>query len=110
MTRWSELTAAQAIERAAVAKARAEAIWAPVAVFPSTNGRIWASIVAMLATTVAVVVTHWEPTWEWLAFLMAWGGLDLAQFGWKRVTATEHTLAKQGISPAEPTKPPEVGA
>jgi hypothetical protein len=120
---WNQLTAAQAKERAEVAQARATARWAMVSTMPSTNVRIAVTIglvvgtFALMATSVVIRVVQgkegqtWEPSALWLGFLVALGGLDLAQFGTKRTTNSTYVAAKAGEPPKEPLpKPPEVGA
>lgn len=59
--------------------------------FPSTNGRIVATIVAMLGTALRYWWTsggpaQWEPSATWLAFLATMAGIDTAQFNVKRKT------------------------
>lgn len=54
---------------------------------PSTNARIFTSLVLAIATGIRVLYTWTAPPWEWLLFLGAMMGLDLAQFATKRVTA-----------------------
>lgn len=60
--------------------------WTWLATFPSTNGRIFLTLVMALGTAIRVVATGWTPPAEWLVFLCAWAGLDVAQFHSKRVT------------------------
>lgn len=59
-----------------------------IATLPTTNLRILLSLVMAAGTGGKVMVTTWEPTWEWLAFLCVWAGLDVAQFTAKRITHT----------------------
>lgn len=66
-----------------------------LATFPSTNGRIVLSLVMAAGTCVKVLVTGWEPTWEWLVFLTAWAGLDVVQFTQKRKTYRGESDAEQ---------------
>lgn len=53
---------------------------------PTTNARIATSLLLATATGVRVIVTWSDPPWEWLVFLAAMMGLDLAQFAAKRLT------------------------
>lgn len=53
---------------------------------PTTNLRILLTLVMAAATGVRVVGTGETPSWEWLAFLCVWAGLDITQFTAKRVT------------------------
>lgn len=82
-------------------------IWNAFATMPSTNVRIAASIIAMLATTfvtltTALIVavrgagTAWEPGYEWLGFLVLYAGLDVAQFHSKRVTQKPEPAPPEG--------------
>jgi hypothetical protein len=64
-----------------------------LAKFPSTNGRIVATIVAMLGTAVRYWWTaggpnQWEPSAQWLGFLALMAGIDTKQFSIKRNTHT----------------------
>jgi sterol desaturase/sphingolipid hydroxylase (fatty acid hydroxylase superfamily) len=54
---------------------------------PTTNARIAVTLLCMLATaTVYLASRNWEPSWEWLAFLVTMAGVDVAQFAAKRMT------------------------
>ena len=53
---------------------------------PTTNARIVSSIVMAMGTWIKVLATGWEPTLEWLGFLVVWAGIDAAQFATKRIT------------------------
>lgn len=68
-----------------------------LATFPSTNGRIVATLGLVIATgliylALAVAAAtnlmseSWEPSWEWLAFLTALSGVDSLQHFTKRKT------------------------
>jgi hypothetical protein len=58
-----------------------------LAKLPSTNARIAMTLVLAFGTGVKYwVSTTWEPSWEWLSFLVLWAGLDVAQFATKRTT------------------------
>lgn len=81
-------------------------IWGLFATMPSTNIRIACTILLMLATGARVVASKWDPGWEWLAFLLASAGLDIAQFSAKRATSTEYVAAQQGTPPATPPAAP----
>jgi hypothetical protein len=57
---------------------------------PSTNTRIAATILLALGTGVKIWVSStWEPTVQWLSFLVAMSGIDAAQFYGKRKTFAE---------------------
>lgn len=73
-----------------------------LAAFPSTNGRIVVSLLLALATGARVVFRDWHPDPEWLVFLTAWAGLDVVQWGAKRVTNAEHVAAKHTATHAVP--------
>lgn len=58
---------------------------------PSTNARIFATILCELGTAVrywwsAGGPNQWEPSMVWLAFLATMAGIDTAQFNVKRKT------------------------
>ena len=68
-----------------------------IAKVPTTNTRIVSSIVMALGTWIKVLAIGWEPPVVWLGFLVAWAGIDAAQFVAKRAThLTEegHTIWK----------------
>jgi hypothetical protein len=70
---------------------------------PTTNLRICATILCVLATAGRVVVSAaWTPSLEWLAFLAAMAGLDSMHFMGKRMTQSEYVAAKQGNGHATP--------
>ena len=57
-----------------------------IARLTNTNVRIVSSIVMAFGTWIKVLVTGWEPSLVWLGFLIAWAGIDAAQFVAKRAT------------------------
>ena len=57
-----------------------------IATLPSTNLRIFVTILLIVATCVKVLWTWTAPPLEWLGFLALSAGLDVAQFGVKRST------------------------
>jgi hypothetical protein len=61
---------------------------------PTTNARIFVTILLILATGIVTLVRWSEPPIEWLAFLGVSAGLDVAQFHSKRVTTFAPTGAK----------------
>ncbi len=70
--------------------------------FPSTNGRIFFTIVAMMGTAVrywwtAGGVTQWQPSYEWLAFLVIMAGIDTKHFQIKRKTHATPPTASQEL-------------
>lgn len=74
---------------------------------PSTNFRIFVTMLLAVITTLRYVasgigvsargmhVDTWTPSGEWLLFLTALAGIDVAQFATKRTTSAEHVAAKQ---------------
>lgn len=84
-------------------------VWKFFSEMPSTNVRIAMSIIMALATAVRVVFLGWEPSYQWLGFLVIWAGLDVAQFSSKRNTDADFIAAKQGNAPPGPSAPPQVG-
>ena len=60
-----------------------------IAKLPSTNFRIFATLLmAMWTCGHYVTSSTWQPSFEWLGFLVAMSGLDVAQFTAKRKTQT----------------------
>ena len=80
---------------------------------PSTNFRIQWSVVAIMGTAVrywssetiwtlwqfTFELKKWEPSYEWLAFLLLLAGVDSMQFKWKRET---HKPEGPGAMPPAP--------
>jgi len=99
-------------------------VWHFLKTMPSTNVRIASTIMlvigtfALMALSVIILLIQgkpgqgWEPSALWLGFLVALGGLDLAQFGTKRTTDANYVAAKvSGEAPeGPPPKQPEIGA
>lgn len=79
-----------------------------LAELPSTNGRIAVTLFIALATTARYLasglppgpVPAWEPSWEWLIFIAAMAGLDVAQFAFKRNTYAPSPPAPPDIEDA----------
>lgn len=54
---------------------------------PSTNLRQVVTMIVFLSTAAKYLITAgWTPSGEWLTFLVAMAGVDVAQFGIKRKT------------------------
>lgn len=73
--------------------------------FPSTNGRIFATIAMMIGTGIrywssAGGPTQWQPSATWLAFLATMAGIDTMQFNVKRKTHTVPPTPSQEPPPA----------
>jgi len=82
-----------------------------LAELPTTNLRIYTTLLMTVLTGVVYLglavcrifviasgkdlstYTIWEPSWEWLAFIAAISGIDVAQFATKRTTNTEYQKA-----------------
>jgi hypothetical protein len=89
---------------------------------PTTQARITVTLACVIATTVRYVVSEqhvlangqlqsfWEPSWQWLGFLIAMSGLDAAQYFGKRTTDTTYVAAKQGTPPAPQATDPATTA
>ena len=60
---------------------------------PTTNARIAVTLACTVATCARVVATGWHPDEAWLLFLAGMSGIDVAQFGVKRVTQVEYKAA-----------------
>ena len=58
---------------------------------PTTNARIAATILLVIATGVMYFSTAFVPSYEWLAFLALMSGLDVAAFHSKRRTTYKPT-------------------
>jgi len=80
---------------------------------PTTNARIIVTLLLALGTAIRYWVSGhmmltgptagqwvqgWEPSWEWLAFLVTMSGLDAAQFLSKRATDATYVNAKAGAA------------
>jgi hypothetical protein len=68
--------------------------------FPSTNGRIFATIAMMIGTGIrywssAGGPAQWQPSATWLAFLATMAGIDTMQFNVKRKTHTPPTSSQE---------------
>jgi hypothetical protein len=68
--------------------------------FPSTNGRIFFTIVAMMITTARYCLgaggtDQWEPSGEWLSFLAVMAGVDTLHFLAKRKTHESPTSGQE---------------
>lgn len=70
--------------------------WTWIAEMPSTNVRIGATILLALGTGVRVVVLGWDPPESWLLFLTGWAGIDVLQFGAKRMTQKPQPAPPEG--------------
>jgi len=58
-----------------------------LAKLPTTNTRIAVTLLLCVGTAVKYWASRtWEPSWDWLAFLVVMSGLDVAQFHSKRKT------------------------
>jgi hypothetical protein len=81
---------------------------------PTTNARIAITLLLAVATGIryeasnlaffSYVVAPWSPSLEWLGFLIAMAGLDVAQFTSKRFTEVSYVNAKTG-TPTDPAAP-----
>ncbi len=82
--------------------------FAVLGTLPTTQAAFVVGAFAILATTVRYVFSHehvlpngtvassWEPSVDWLVFLLALAGINTAHFIGKRVTDTTYVAAKQG--------------
>lgn len=77
-----------------------------LAALPSTNARVAVTLLIAIATAGRYLVSGigiigglhfetWEPSWDWLLFIAAMSGLDLATFTMKRKTDAEYIAAKK---------------
>ena len=84
---------------------RLMALWGSL---PTTQARVSFTLGALALTAVRYTasgigpITTWEPTYEWLGFMVLMSGLDAAQFFAKRTTDTGYVAAKAGNGPPAP--------
>jgi hypothetical protein len=70
---------------------------------PTTQARVVVTLLLCLGTAIKYWASKdWDPALDWLAFLAAMSGLDMAQFGVKRTTDASYVSAKQGTTPTAP--------
>ncbi len=70
---------------------------------PTTNSRILITLMLAIATAIKYFASStWEPSWEWLMFLIAWAGLDIAQ----KANARLHIQKMNGHAEVEDTSSP----
>lgn len=60
--------------------------WMFIEKMPSTNFRIFISLILATATGIVVLIRWTAPPWEWMVFLGGMMGLDVLQFKVKRET------------------------
>lgn len=67
-------------------------------ILPTTQFRVVVSAIPILSTTARYVFSHsgWEPSYEWLAFLLLLAGADTVHFLGKRSTDAEYVKARNG--------------
>ena len=74
---------------------------------PTTQARVLVTLLCVIATTGKYVISQtWQPSYEWLAFLLVMSGLDAAQFFGKRKTDAAYVAATQGAPPLPDPDPP----
>ena len=67
---------------------------------PTTQARVLVTLIVVLATGAKYVLSPtWEPSYEWLAFLVVMSGLDATQFLVKRKTDANYVAAQSGVVP-----------
>lgn len=78
---------------------------------PTTQARVATTLCVLIGTALryftskavivqaVIVVPRWEPSYEWLAFLVVMSGLDATQFFVKRTTDANYVAAKNGALP-----------
>jgi hypothetical protein len=70
-----------------------------IANLPTTNTRIVVTLVLATATAIRYFLGDWMPSIEWLAFLLAMAGVDVAQYTAKRFSDTGYVSAKAAGPP-----------
>jgi len=74
---------------------------------PTTQARVLITLIVVLGTAAKYFLSEtWEPSYEWLAFLLVMSGLDAAQFFGKRKTDAAYIAATQGATPLPDPDPP----
>jgi hypothetical protein len=74
--------------------------------FPTTQARVTMTLGCVLLTGLRYVVSGlwvvvpWEPSYEWLGFLLLMSGVDAIQYLGKRTTDSGYVAAKLGTPPA----------
>jgi hypothetical protein len=78
---------------------------------PTTQVRVIITLACVIVTTAKYVLSPtWQPSYEWLAFLLVMSGLDAAQFFGKRKTDAAYVAATQGATPLPDPDPPSPSA
>jgi hypothetical protein len=80
--------------------------WTWLATLPTTNARIFCSLLMAVATAAVylggvVLEKRWEPSVEWLGFLCLWAGLDVLQFAGKRFSDAGYQASKRASGAQE---------
>ena len=77
-----------------------------LAALPSTNVRIFVTLVVFLATALRYLTATdgWTPSLEWVGLLLGMAGVDAAQFLAKRRTHPEYLRARNGYHEALETQ------
>jgi len=68
---------------------------------PTTQARVLVTLLCVIGTALKYTLSSviWEPSYEWLAFLVLMSGLDATQFLVKRKTDANYVAAQAGVVP-----------
>lgn len=82
-------------------------LWKRLADMPSTNARIFATLLVFLGTAGVYWATGKPPDVQWLGFIAVMAGVDALQFGAKRATFQAQPPSGKDIedTPSKPTAP-----
>lgn len=77
-----------------------------LATLPTTNVRIFVTLVVFLATALRYLTdrTNWTPSIEWVGLILGMAGIDVAQFVSKRRTSPEYLTAQNGADAPIPNQ------
>lgn len=75
-----------------------------LATLPSTNVRIFVTLLVFIATAIRYLTASdgWTPSLEWSGLILGMAGVDVAQFLAKRRTHPEYLRAQNGGTDADP--------
>ena len=76
-----------------------------IARLPSTNLRVFVTLLLALTTAGHYYTSSWRPSTEWLGFILGLSGLDLAQFHSKRRTWVPQNGEADAALPHQDTSP-----
>ena len=72
-----------------------------IARLPSTNLRVFVTLLLAMTTAGHYYTSTWQPSTEWLGFILGLSGLDLAQFHSKRRSDAAYVQAMNAAVPPQ---------